>query len=112
MISHNYKFIHIHIPNVQELALKKHLVILMHTGKNAQDHRTLKDDRQPWLTFKSISSYSNLKEISSRIRHRFIRNTNYKNHEIVSQKQFKNYFKFSVVRNPYSVVSWYRSVPS
>ncbi len=112
MISHNYKFIHIHIPKCAGTSIEKAFGHFdAHTGKNAQDHRTLRMIEQPWLTFKSISSYSNLKEISSRIRHRFIRNTNDKNHEIVSQMQFKNYFKFSVVRNPYSrVVSWYRSV--
>ena len=48
MISHNYKFIHIHIQNAGT-SIEKHLVILMHTQVSAQDLE-LRMIEQPWLT--------------------------------------------------------------
>ena len=53
MISHNYKFIHIHIPKCAGTSIEKAFGHFdAHTGKNAQDHRTLRMIEQPWLTFK------------------------------------------------------------
>ncbi len=49
--------------------------------------------------------------IFRRIRSRFRQTSNPNNLLTVSREQYQNYFKFSVVRNPYSrAYSWYRAV--
>ena len=112
MISHKYKFIHIHIPKCAGSSIEKVFGHLDgHIGRNGQDHRTIRMIERPCFTINSISSISNLKELLLRLRHKMIMKTNPKNHENVTADQFKNYFKFTVVRNPYSrIFSWYRRV--
>ena len=112
MISHKYKFIHIHIPKCAGTSIEK---LFGHfdgyVGRNGQDHRTIRMIEQPYLTINALSSISNLEELLLRLKHKMIMNTNPKNHENVNSAQFKNYFKFSIVRNPYArVFSWYRRV--
>lgn len=112
MISHKYRCIHIHIPKCAGTSIEKALGHFDgHLGRNGQDHRTIRMIEQPWLTLHSLKSFSNVKEIFRKIRHKMITKTNPKNHEIVTAEQFKKYFKFTVVRNPYSrVYSWYNNV--
>ncbi len=112
MISHKYKFIHIHIPKCAGTSIEKAFGHFDgHVGRNGQDHRTIRMIQQPWFNRNSISSISNLKELLRRAKHKMIKNTNPKNHEKVTSEQFENYFKFTVVRNPFTrVFSWYNSV--
>jgi len=112
MISHKYKCIHIHIPKCAGTSIEKALGHFDgHLGRNGQDHRTIRMIEQPWLTQHSLKSFSNVKEIFRKIRHKIITKTNPKNHETVTAEQFKKYFKFTIVRNPYSrVFSWYNNV--
>ena len=112
MISHKYKCIHIHIPKCAGTSIEKALGHFDgHEGRNGQDHRTIRMIEQPWLTKHSVRSISNLKEIFRRIRHKTISKTNPKNHEIITREQFDRYFKFTVVRNPYSrIYSWYSNI--
>jgi hypothetical protein len=112
MISHKYKCIHIHIPKCAGTSIEKALGHFDgHEGRNGQDHRTIRMIEQPFLTKHSVSSLSNVKEIFRRLRHKTIIKTNPKNHEVVTKEQFMRYFKFTVVRNPYSrIYSWYNSI--
>jgi hypothetical protein len=112
MISHKYKFIHIHIPKCAGTSIEKALGHFdEHEGRNGQDHRTIRMIEQPWLSKHSISTISNLKELFQRARHKMINKTNPKNHESVTPDQFKQYFKFSIVRNPYArIYSWYTNI--
>ena len=112
MISHKYKFIHIHIPKCAGSSIEKAFGHFEgHDGRNGQDHRTIRMIEQPWLNFKSINSISNARESILRARYKFIKNTNPNNHESITSAEFKSYFKFTIVRNPYSrALSWYRGV--
>lgn len=112
MISHKYKCIHIHIPKCAGTSIEKALGHFDgHEDRNGQDHRTIRMIEQPFLTKHSVSSLSNLKEIFRRLRHKTIIKTNPKNHEFVTKEQFLKYFKFTIVRNPYSrIYSWYSNV--
>ena len=69
MISHKYKFIHIHIPKCAGTSEKAFGHLNNRVGRNGQDHRTLRMIEQPWLSINSISSISNLKNLFRRVRH-------------------------------------------
>ena len=57
MISHKYKFIHIHIPKCAGTTIEKALGHFDgHKGRNGQDHRTIRMLEQPFLRINSIKS--------------------------------------------------------
>ena len=77
MISHKYKFIHIHIPKCAGTSIEKVFGHLDgHIGRNGQDHRTFRMIEQPYMTINAISSISNLKELLLRAMHKMIKKTN------------------------------------
>ncbi|MDA7604994.1 sulfotransferase family protein [Candidatus Pelagibacter sp.] len=112
MISHKYKCIFIHIPKCAGTSIEKALGHFNgHSGRSGQDHRTIRMIEQPWFNISSIKSLSNIEELFRKIKHKTIYKTNSKNHISVTSSEFKKYFKFSVVRNPYArVYSWFRNV--
>lgn len=112
MISHKYKCIFIHIPKCAGTSIEKALGHFKgHSGRSGQDHRTIRMIEQPWFNISSIKSLSNIEELFRKIKHKTIYKTNSKNHISVTSSEFKKYFKFSVVRNPYArVYSWFRNV--
>jgi len=112
MISHKFKCIFVHIPKCAGTSIEKALGHFDgYEGRSGQDHRSIRMIEQPWFNINSIKSFSNLEEIFRRLRHKTIFQTNPKNHITLTSYQYINYFKFSVVRNPYArVYSWYRNV--
>lgn len=92
MISHEHRCIFIHIPKTGGTSIEKKLGHFETLGKGVQDHRTIQQIQpEPgpfWATLFSRTEPEN-----------------------VNSRQFRSYFKFTFVRNPWArAFSWYRNV--
>ncbi len=109
MISHKNKYIFIHIPKCAGTSVEKAL------GqdddgihKDLQDHRTIRQLELPVNLSEVMKSRKNIYQYLLRIQNYTTRFNTWNN---VSQHQYKQYYKFTIVRNPWARAwSWYQNV--
>lgn len=113
MISHEYRCIFIHIPKCAGTSIESALGHLTtHKGRHGQDHRSLRMIEQPWIKPKSFSSIDNLADSCRRFKHQYLQqHLNPNNAITLTKSQYQEYFKFTVVRNPWArAVSCYKNI--
>jgi hypothetical protein len=112
MISHEHKIIFIHIPKCAGTSVEQRFGHLDgFTGRRAQDHRPMRMIEAPAPLPLALGAIDDAKIMMRRMIWPYRTNINPRNKLTVTPAQFKSYYKFAIVRDPWSrVYSWFRNV--
>ena len=104
MISHQHRCIFIHIPKCAGTSIEASLGHSTgYNGRVSQDHRSIRMI-QPLGVREILTGMPALETMIRRLKHRFHKRQNPRNHHTVTRKQYHEYFKCTIVRNPWARV--------
>lgn len=82
-----------------------------HKGRGGQDHRSIRMIEKPLITPNIFFSKENIYEVLRRLHHKYRTVMNPNNKLTATKKQYNEYYKFTIIRNPWSrAFSWYKNV--
>lgn len=112
MISHEYRFIFIHIPKCAGTSVEDYFGHLDDSsGRGAQDHRPMRVLQTPIPLRHALSTAENRLCLVRRAYHACRQHTNPRNKRTVTAAQYAEYYKFTIIRDPWSrLYSWYCNV--